>query len=193
MSEKRSRTRLDPEARKRQIMAVAAELFVERGFEAVDMAQIAERADVARPTVYKYFPSTEAILGLLLDEAMDEIWAELGPLVACAPELERERAYEAVFAVLLRHPASMKLLHAGGGPIFHRYRRALLYDRLVSSLATHLPPEELPYKRLIESVVLESLAFWAVTDPGIDAAALSRSLAYTLAAGARLQPPPGGA
>jgi AcrR family transcriptional regulator len=53
--------------RKRQevrdrLCAAALELFVEQGYEATTMEQIGERADVARATVFNYFPQKVGFL-----------------------------------------------------------------------------------------------------------------------------------
>lgn len=44
------------ERRRDQVYAAAIELFVERGFDKTTMDDIAERADVARATVFNHFP-----------------------------------------------------------------------------------------------------------------------------------------
>lgn len=181
MTRVKTGTRLAPEVRMELILGAAAELFIERGFEAVDMAAIAERAKVARPTVYKYFASTEVILERLLEAHLQAVWVDLEPVLAQLPTMERARAYAEIFAILLRHPASLKLFHSGGGPIFHRYRKILLFERLASIADAKLPVEEFPYKRLIDSVLLESLAFWAVMEPSLDPKQLGEALALTLA------------
>ena len=58
------------ERKKRQtrqhLSDVATGLFLERGFEAVTVAEIAEAADVSVNTVYNYFPAKE---DLFLDRA----------------------------------------------------------------------------------------------------------------------------
>ncbi|MFP3813624.1 TetR family transcriptional regulator, partial [Bacillus sp. SIMBA_005] len=47
----------------RQAIADAAlEMFLERGYEAVTIKQIAERADVSLATVYAHFPQKEALV-----------------------------------------------------------------------------------------------------------------------------------
>lgn len=173
--------RLAPDVRKRMILKAAAALFIERGFEAVDMGSIAERAAIARPTVYKYFASTEVILSCLLDDALDALWIQLQPVLGRASEIGSEQTYREVFAVLLKHPDILKLLHSGGGPLFQKYRHTLLFERLAQQIHLQLPPEdENPYKRLIDSVLLESLAFWAVLDPSLDVELLGRTIAATL-------------
>jgi len=55
------RERKRQEVRDRLCMA-ALDLFVERGYEAATMDQIGERADVARATVFNYFPQKVAFL-----------------------------------------------------------------------------------------------------------------------------------
>lgn len=45
------------EARRRDLLAVALELFERQGFEATTIDQIAERADVARQTVLNHYPT----------------------------------------------------------------------------------------------------------------------------------------
>lgn len=48
--------------RRQQVYAAAVELFIEQGFENTTMDQIAERADVARATVFNHFERKTAFL-----------------------------------------------------------------------------------------------------------------------------------
>lgn len=57
-----NRTERKKEATKQKIHAVAVALFKKQGFESTTMEQIAENADIAKGTLYNYFPSKEAIL-----------------------------------------------------------------------------------------------------------------------------------
>ena len=51
------------------ITDAAFTLFAERGFEAVTVTEIAERADVARATLFSYFPTKQSIvLGVVGDD-----------------------------------------------------------------------------------------------------------------------------
>ena len=50
------------EATRRQIVDVALALFERQGFAATTMEQIATAADVAKGTLYNYFPAKEAII-----------------------------------------------------------------------------------------------------------------------------------
>ncbi|MCE7004009.1 TetR/AcrR family transcriptional regulator [Kibdelosporangium philippinense] len=49
------------EQTKRRIAAVALRLFTERGFDAVTVTDIADAAEVAKATLFSYFPSKEAL------------------------------------------------------------------------------------------------------------------------------------
>ncbi|MFJ6981907.1 MULTISPECIES: TetR/AcrR family transcriptional regulator [unclassified Streptomyces] len=58
-TDRRSRQR---ERRRAELYEVAIELFVEKTFDGTTMEDIAERADVARATVFNYFPRKVAFL-----------------------------------------------------------------------------------------------------------------------------------
>ncbi|MGI5127394.1 TetR/AcrR family transcriptional regulator [Pseudonocardia sp. CA-107938] len=61
------------EARRRTqqaVVAAAARLFVERGYAAASLREVAEAAGVARPTVAAAFGSKPALLRQVLDEAL---------------------------------------------------------------------------------------------------------------------------
>ncbi|MFJ7204301.1 TetR/AcrR family transcriptional regulator [Streptomyces sp. NPDC098789] len=53
---------------RQQLAATALELFLERGFDAVSVADIAAAAEVSKPTLFRYYPSKE---DLLLDRFAD--------------------------------------------------------------------------------------------------------------------------
>ncbi len=57
-----SRTERKKEETKRKIVETAMRLFKERGFDATTMELIAEEADIAKGTLYNYFPVKEAIV-----------------------------------------------------------------------------------------------------------------------------------
>jgi TetR/AcrR family transcriptional regulator, cholesterol catabolism regulator len=50
------------QARRERMLAVTAELALEGGWDAVQMREVAQRADVALGTLYRYFPSKEYLL-----------------------------------------------------------------------------------------------------------------------------------
>ncbi|GGP11765.1 TetR/AcrR family transcriptional regulator [Nonomuraea glycinis] len=59
-------TRLPRLARRRQLLSAAQEVFVENGYHAAAMDEIAERAGVSKPVLYQHFPGKlELYLALL--------------------------------------------------------------------------------------------------------------------------------
>jgi AcrR family transcriptional regulator len=90
--------------RKRQHLAdhvagVAFRLFEELGYEAVTMEQVAASADIAKGTLYKYFPVKEA---LLAHQFQAEIASGMGPLW---PALEQLGSFAAQLRQLLHASA----------------------------------------------------------------------------------------
>ncbi len=47
--------------RRNRMIDVALKLFLQFGYRGVSMETVAQRADVAKPTLYKYFPDKEAL------------------------------------------------------------------------------------------------------------------------------------
>jgi AcrR family transcriptional regulator len=84
-------------ARRRRILQAAAELATEGGFDAVQMREVAERADVALGTLYRYFPSKIHLLVSVLADEMEELHDRL-KAASAGPESPAER----VSAVLQR-------------------------------------------------------------------------------------------
>ena len=61
------RRRLPPDERRAQLLAIAIDVFAERGIGAARHAEIAERAGVAVSTVFLYFKTREALVDAVLD------------------------------------------------------------------------------------------------------------------------------
>jgi AcrR family transcriptional regulator len=88
-------SRWEPGARERLVLA-AVDLFVEQGYDATTVTQIAERAGVTRSTFFRYFPDKRDVLvagqetlSRLLSEGIAGAPADASPLEAVAAGLER--------------------------------------------------------------------------------------------------------
>ncbi|WP_380161172.1 TetR/AcrR family transcriptional regulator [Kineococcus sp. R86509] len=87
--------RWEPGARERLVVA-AVDLFVEQGYDATTVAQIADRAGVTKSTFFRHFPDKRELLvagqetlsGLLAD-GITTAPPEAAPLAAVAAGLER--------------------------------------------------------------------------------------------------------
>lgn len=67
-----SRVERKKEETKRKIITVAMELFKTQGLDATTMEQIAEEVDIARGTLYNYFPVKEAIIDEYIKRSFQE-------------------------------------------------------------------------------------------------------------------------
>jgi AcrR family transcriptional regulator len=96
------------EETRQKILATAMKLFREQGFDAVSMETIAETVDIAKGTLYNYFPVKEAILDEYIRrnfKGSSEAW------IAKFQELPNTSArMEAVFADLLTGIQAQKVI-----------------------------------------------------------------------------------
>jgi AcrR family transcriptional regulator len=60
------------EARRRQLLQAAHQVFVAHGFHGASMDEIADVAEVSKPVLYQHFPGKRELYIALLDEHMDE-------------------------------------------------------------------------------------------------------------------------
>src|ERR1700750_2622464 len=63
--------RLPRQARRRQLLGAAQEVFVSQGYHAAAMDEIAERAGISKPVLYQHFPSKLELYLALLDESVE--------------------------------------------------------------------------------------------------------------------------
>ena len=68
-----SRVQRKRSRRMQEILAVAAQLFGERGYEAVTVEEVAARLDVTKGSIYYYFPSKDE-LGTAAIETLGDDW-----------------------------------------------------------------------------------------------------------------------
>ncbi|WP_171074577.1 TetR/AcrR family transcriptional regulator [Nonomuraea basaltis] len=66
-------TRLPRLARRRQLLSAAQEVFVENGYHAAAMDEIADRAGVSKPVLYQHFPGKLELYLALLDLHVDDM------------------------------------------------------------------------------------------------------------------------
>jgi AcrR family transcriptional regulator len=71
MEDEPRRLRADAERNRRRLIEAAIEMFGERGLE-VGVAEIAQRAGVGRATLFRNFPSKEALISAVVVERMTE-------------------------------------------------------------------------------------------------------------------------
>jgi AcrR family transcriptional regulator len=68
--------------RQRELITVAARLFAARGYHAVGINEISGELGLTGPAFYRHYPSKEALLIAVLDDAVSSHLEEVGDLVA---------------------------------------------------------------------------------------------------------------
>lgn len=120
---------------RRTIAEVAIRLFAERGFDAVTVAEIADAADVAKVTLFNYFPTKESlVLDAVGDDDPAQIVADRAPgrspvaalrayyrTVAAGPGVDADQDLITRFRLITESPA----LTAGVHRLFDQQREAL--------------------------------------------------------------------
>jgi AcrR family transcriptional regulator len=105
--------RLTAGQRRRQLFAVALELFAQRGYRATTMDDIANAAGVTKPLLYQHFSSKRALYLELVDSIAKDLLVEIGRAVleAEGPRQQVELGFAAYFRLVVSHEAEFRLLY----------------------------------------------------------------------------------
>src|ERR1700735_4323445 len=108
-----SARRLTAGQRRRQLVAVALELFARRGYRATTMDDIAEAAGVTKPLVYQHFSSKRALYLALVNSIAPELLIAVKTRVAQArgPRQQVEMGFAAYFRLVISREAEFRLLY----------------------------------------------------------------------------------
>jgi len=77
---------MSKEERRLSILTAAKEVFADRGYSSAGVADIIEKAGVARGTFYLYFESKRSVFAALIDHAIQSVQELLVPIPADRPE-----------------------------------------------------------------------------------------------------------
>src|SRR5580765_7935568 len=91
MAARLEKRRLTADARREQLLDVAAALLLEHGFESVTMEAVKERAGISRGLVYTHFDSAEELVFALYEREMTELERRLDTLAAGGSFADRVR------------------------------------------------------------------------------------------------------
>src|SRR6201993_2793473 len=96
--------RLPRQARRKQLMGAAQEVFVAQGYHAAAMDEIDERAGVSKPLLYQHFPGKLDLYVALIDRHAEELVGSVPAALAATPGHRgpRRRGYRPVLG--LRRP-----------------------------------------------------------------------------------------
>ena len=110
------------------LMESAAMLFVEKGFDATTMTEIAARAGASIGTLYLFFPTKEALAQGILTGRAEDLSARLDGLRASckgvAPAAIADLLFSELGGFLAEHPVYAALLDLPGDPGWRHSLRA---------------------------------------------------------------------
>jgi AcrR family transcriptional regulator len=124
-----TRKRLPAAERREVIVAVATDVFAERGYDGASIDEIARRADVSAPVVYDHFASKQDLYERLLERTRDElleVWREhLFTEEPAAVRIPRAIAAWAEYVESHRGAARMYFRDPTGVPAVQEFHRAI--------------------------------------------------------------------
>ena len=183
-------------AQRERILRAAKRCFVDDGFHAASMADIARRAEMSAGLIYRYFDSKNDIVRAIIERQMEEARALLDAIgssqdlvAALLDHFERwsrprdEEMSAALFlemaAESTREPQIAALVQAADREIRCRLQEAL--RRSAAAAGAELAPEVVERRALVLQCVIEGVMVRAVRQPDLDRAMLEACLEKALA------------
>ncbi|WP_233840611.1 TetR/AcrR family transcriptional regulator [Dyella sp. 2HG41-7] len=132
------------------LLEAAASCFVEKGYEAATMTEVAARAGAAIGSLYQFFPTKETLARALLEQYAQDFYTQLGKLAEQSSTWTTEEWAAQLCPFLIgfrkRHPAFVTLVESSVTPaadamIIRRRFRAEL-QALLAHRAPHRSQEE---------------------------------------------------
>jgi AcrR family transcriptional regulator len=109
--------------RRQAIVAAAARLFAREPFERVQMDEIAEAAQVGKPTLYRYFPSKQDLYLAVCEDAFEELETRLvAAAEGCAPAAALKGMIQILVTFLDEQMSTLDVFNQDTAPLPDRWR-----------------------------------------------------------------------
>jgi AcrR family transcriptional regulator len=126
------------------LQAAAASLFLEKGFDATTMTEIALRAGASIGSLYLFFPTKQALGQSMLTTLAEDLSGRLDALQPTAPARTAAAIGDAVFAALSAfmadHPVYAVLIDLRGDDDWKHTMRARRRSQIAALFAHAVPP-----------------------------------------------------
>lgn len=143
------RTVKSAQERRNEILDVASELFVQKGFEGASTNDILEKVGIARGTLYYHFKSKEEILDAIVERINQQVVERLEEIV-CKKEIPiMERLVLAVRALRVDTELGEELMEQ-----VHKPQNALMHQKMQEMLLRQITPL---FQELIEEGIQQGL------------------------------------
>jgi len=171
-----------------RILGAAASCVVDFGVDRVTLAEIARRAGVSRPTVYRRWPDTPSVVAALLTQHVTRVMRE-APLHGDDRE-SLVRQMVTVATLLRRDELVMSVLHSQLASIYITERLGASQQMLIDALAERLRAAQrhgsvragdpLQMATMVLLIAQSTIQSEQIVRPILDADALATELAYSL-------------
>ena len=127
------------------LLAAASACFVEKGYDATTMTEIAARAEASIGSLYQFFPTKESVAEALMNDHAEALYARMERLLAQTPGWNADELAARLIRTFAdyrrQHPSFVALVEAGGSlpPMLGRTIRQRMRDYLCQILAIHAP------------------------------------------------------
>ena len=180
------RRRLPRAEREQQLLAVAQELFAERGFRSVSMDEVALRAGVTKPILYDHFGSKDGLVVATIRQAGEQLAADIAAAIegVDGPAALLEAGFTGFFTFAETHGRGWFTLLgddavAGGAALeleaIRRQQAAFVAERLAASMPRARPEDVDAYAQAVIGAC-ERIALWRRDRPALSAATATRLL-----------------
>ncbi len=156
------------------LLEAAAGCFVEKGYDATTMTEVAARAGAAIGSLYQFFPTKEALAHALLEQYAHALYAELGKFATQSADWDTNELALRLSTFLVtfrrRYPAFEKLVESGPVPAadgmsIRRRLRAEL-QALLARRAPHRSVEDMHAAAVVVQQMMKA-AIAIQTEPGM--------------------------
>jgi AcrR family transcriptional regulator len=171
-----------------RILEAAASCVLHFGVDRVTLAEIARRAGVSRPTVYRRWPDTRSIVAALLTRRVTAVLHQ-APLLGDDRE-SLVRQVVAVADLLRRDELVMSVLHSQLAPIYITERLGFSQQMLIDALAARLRAAQrqgsvragdpLQMATMVLLIAQSTIQSADIVRPILDAGALAAELSHSL-------------
>lgn len=171
-----------------RILAAAASCVVDFGVERVTLAEIARRAGVSRPTVYRRWPDTRSVVAALLTQHVTAAMRE-APLLGDDRE-SLVRQIVTVAELLRGDDLVMAVLHSELAPTYITERLGTSQQMLIDALAARVrvaqrggsvrPGDPTQLAAMVLLIAQSTIQSAQIVEPILDAATLTAELAHSL-------------
>jgi AcrR family transcriptional regulator len=110
-------SRLRVDERRRQLLALGAELFARHSFAELSMARIAREAGISKALLYHYFPTKQDFFLATLEEAAEDVRRGTEPDPALAPEEALSASLDAFLGWIEENESAYRRLMESAGSV----------------------------------------------------------------------------